>query len=148
MANLDYTRQDIVDLVRKLSTLQPYLSGKEQALLLAIFGLAAEHASSFGSSGVTLPQAGTSGQAPGAATGGQETIASLQQQLLSAYIPGNSFDSLTGGGSLTGRIGEDPGSKPQVTAEPKPGAQTAGASELAGENPQAPSPKTKNNKQS
>jgi hypothetical protein len=146
MANLDFTRQDIVDLVRKLSTLQPYLSAKEQALLLAIFGLAAEHASSSGSSGVTLPQAGTSGQAPGSGTSGQETIASLQQQLLSAYIPGNSFNSLTGG-SPTFSITEDPGSITQITGGPQAGEQTTEASQSAGENLEEPQSKTKNNEE-
>lgn len=106
MANLPFSKQDIESLAQKLSTLQ--LSQQERALLLAIFGTAAEHASSSGPGKATLPQAVSSGQAPQAGTGGQETTASLQQQLLKAYIPGNSFDSLTGDGGPPeiGRVGE------------------------------------------
>jgi hypothetical protein len=148
MANLDFTRQDIVDLIRKLSTLQPYFSEKECALLLAIFGAAAERARSSGVSGATLPEAGSSGQTPGAGTGGSETIASLQQQLLSAYIPGNSFDAITGGGGggRLGRITEDADSLIPPTGEPQAGAQAAEAPQPASGDPGASQPKTKNNK--
>jgi hypothetical protein len=106
MVNLPFSKQDIEGLARKLSTLQ--LSEQERALLLAIFGTAAERASSSGVGNATLPRAVSSGQVPAAGAGRQEAIASLQQQLLSAYIPGNSFDSLTGDGGPpeSGRVGE------------------------------------------
>jgi hypothetical protein len=106
MVNLPFSKQDIEGLAQKVSTLE--LSEQERALLMAIFGAAAEHASSSEPGQATLPRAVSSGQMPEAGAGGQETIASLQQQLLSAYIPGNSFDSLTsdGGPPETGRVGE------------------------------------------
>jgi hypothetical protein len=105
MVNLPFGKQDIEGLAQKLGTLQ--LTEQERALLMAIFGAAAEHASSSGPGQATLPRAVSSGQMP-EPVAGQETIASLQQQLLSAYIPGNSFDSLTsdGGPPESGRVGE------------------------------------------
>ena len=96
MADLEFNRQEIEDLARKLSTLESSLSEQERALLLAIFAAAADRARQTGPSVATLPEASTD-EAPetGAGTDEQATLADLQQQLLSAFIPGSSFDSVT-----------------------------------------------------
>jgi hypothetical protein len=121
MADMEFTQQDIQNLTRKLATLDPYFSDRERDLLLAIFATAAERAKPYGSQhGGTLPQAVSSVPPPGhgAGTGQQASLPRLQQQLLSAYVPGNSFDSVTQGG-LTGRITGTPGS---ITASPAAGS--------------------------
>ena len=51
----------------------------------------------------TLPAASNSAQALAAGANYQATLANYQQQLLTAYIAGNSFDSTTDGGD-TGKI--------------------------------------------
>jgi hypothetical protein len=96
MADLEFNRQEIEDLAQKLSTLESIFSEQERALLLAIFAAAADRAKQTGPSVATLPEASV-GQTPGAGAGTDEqpTPADLQQQLLSAYTPGNSFDSVT-----------------------------------------------------
>jgi hypothetical protein len=100
MADLEFTRQEIEDLTRKLSTLESIFSEQERALLLAIFAAAADRATQTDLDVSTLPEA-SSDQAPGvgAETGTDEqaTPADFQQQLLNAYTPGNSFDSVTRG---------------------------------------------------
>jgi hypothetical protein len=95
MADVEFTRKDIEDLARKLSTLQPFLSDQERQLLLAIFATAADHAESTGPGGASLPAASIRGQEADAGAADQVTAEGLQQQLLSAYVPGNDFDSLT-----------------------------------------------------
>jgi hypothetical protein len=100
MADMEFSRQDLEDLVRKVSQLQPYLSDTERQLLMAIFAAAAERAKAFGpKQAATLPEAESSGQPAGDGTGAQPTPEDLQRQLLAAYIPGKSFDSLTSGPS-------------------------------------------------
>lgn len=126
MADLEFTEQNIQDLTRKLATLDAFFSDTERGLLLAIFAAAAERAKPYGSQhGGTLPQATSLGLAPGqgAGTGQQANLPRLQQQLLCAYIPGNSFDSVTQGG-LTGRITGSPGSgaAPQAAADSQAGS--------------------------
>src|SRR6266581_4126820 len=98
MADLEFNRQDIENLIRKVSTLQPYFSAQELQLLMSIFALAAERAEPGDAPQVAmLPEAVVPGQQAGGG-GGPATVAQLQQQLLQAYIPGSSFDSVTGGG--------------------------------------------------
>ncbi len=95
MADLEFSRDDIVSLIEKISTLQPDFSDQEFQLLLSIFALAAEHAWPAGEPQTAiLPEAAAPGQQPGV---GPATVDELQQQLLQAYIPGSSFDSVTGG---------------------------------------------------
>lgn len=136
MADLEFTQQNIQDLTRKLATLDAYLSDTERDLLLAIFAAAAERAKPYGTQhGGTLPQATSPGPPPqqGAGTGQQANLQSLQQQLLCAYIPGNSFDSVTQGG-LTDRITGTGGSAPggatdRITGTPGSGAGPQPAAE-------------------
>jgi hypothetical protein len=106
MADMEFSRQDLEDLVRKVSQLQPYLSERERQLLMAIFAAAAERAKPFGpKQAATLPEAEGARPPAGDQTGEQPTPADLQRQLLAAYIPGKSFDSLTAGPS-TPKISE------------------------------------------
>ena len=83
MTYLEFDRKEIENLIQKLSTLN--LNEQERALLLAIFAAAADRAQQTGPTVATLPEASV----------GEETLADLQQQLLTAYTPGNSFDSVT-----------------------------------------------------
>jgi hypothetical protein len=95
MADLEFKRDDIVSLIEKVSSLQPHFSTQELQLLMSIFALAAEHTVPTDTPQVAmLPEA----TAPGQQAGGTEpaTVDELQQQLLQAYIPGSSFDSVTG----------------------------------------------------
>ena len=95
MADLEFSRDDIVSLTEKVSTLQPQFSAHELQLLMSIFALAAEHAvPAPGPETVMLPEAAAPGQQAGGS--GAATVEELQQQLLQAYIPGTSFDSITG----------------------------------------------------
>lgn len=87
MAELQFSRKELEDLARKVGTLQPFLSDKERALLLAIFASAEHH--------VTVPEPGQ-GAFPVVNVLAQEleeeespTLADLQRQLLNSYIPGN-----------------------------------------------------------
>jgi hypothetical protein len=94
MADLEFTRKDIEDLTQKLATLSPVFSAQERALLLAIFAAAADRVQPRGPNRpATLPVASSSGQE--LASDYSATLAHFQQQLLSAYIAGNSFDSIT-----------------------------------------------------
>jgi hypothetical protein len=94
MAELEFSRDDIVSLIEKISTLQPDFSDQELQLLMSIFALAAEHVMPAGElQTAMLPEAVAPGQQAG---GGPATVDELQQQLLQAYIPGSSFDSVTG----------------------------------------------------
>jgi hypothetical protein len=94
MADLEFSRDDIVSLIEKISTLQPDFSDQELQLLTSIFALAAEHVMPAGElQTATLPEAVAPGQQAGV---GPATVDELQQQLLQAYIPGSSFDSVTG----------------------------------------------------
>lgn len=100
MYDLVFSRQEIADLAQKLNVLEPDLTDQERRLLVAIFAAAADRAQPVGPSEATLPAADV-GQTPdaGTGTGEQASLADLQQQLLSAYTPGNSFESITQGGS-------------------------------------------------
>jgi hypothetical protein len=105
MADLEFNRQDIQDLAQKLSTIWQLLNDKERALLLAIFAAAASNATpSTPDTPATLPEATGPGQGPGAGADYQATIQYFRDQLLNAYTPGSSFDSVTEGGDV-GRIG-------------------------------------------
>jgi hypothetical protein len=86
MADLEFSRDDIVSLIEKVSTLQPDFSAQELQLLMAIFALAAEH---------TAPA-----DAPRQLLEGPEpaTVDDLKQQLLQAYTPDSSFHSATASG--------------------------------------------------
>ena len=104
MANLEFNKQDIQNLAQKLATLWDKFSPQERALLRAIFANAAGKVNppSPGQP-ATLPAASDSVQALAAGAGYEATLASYQQQLLTAYIAGNSFDSVTASGD-TGKI--------------------------------------------
>jgi hypothetical protein len=94
MAELEFTRQDIVSLIEKVSTLQPHFSAQELRLLMSIFGLAAQHAVPADElETAILPEAAAPGQQTEGS--GPATVDELQQQLLQAYIPGSSFDNVT-----------------------------------------------------
>jgi len=104
MANLEFNKQDIQNLAQKLATLWDKFSPKERALLRAIFANAAGKVNppSPGQP-ATLPAASDSVQALAAGAGYESTLANYQEQLLTAYIAGNSFDSVTASGD-TGKI--------------------------------------------
>jgi hypothetical protein len=93
MADMEFSRDDIDSLIEKISTLQPDFNDQERSLLMSIFALAAEHALPTAVGTAMLPEA----VAPGQATSGSgpATADELKQQLLRAYIPGSSFDSIT-----------------------------------------------------
>lgn len=104
MANLEFNKQDIQNLAQKLATLWDKFSPQERALLLAIFANAAGKVNPPGpQQPATLPAASDSAQALAAGAGYEATLANYQQQLLTAYVAGNSFDSVTAGGN-TGKI--------------------------------------------
>jgi hypothetical protein len=104
MADLEFNKQDIVDLAQKLATLWDKFSPQERDLLRAIFANAAGKVNPPGpQQPATLPAASDSAQALAAGANYQATLANYQQQLLTAYIAGNSFDSGTDGGD-TGKI--------------------------------------------
>jgi hypothetical protein len=104
MANLEFNKQDIVNLTQKLATLWDKFSPQERDLLLAIFANAASSVNPPGpQQPATLPAASESAQTLAAGANYGATLANYQQQLLTAYIAGNSFNSVTGGGD-TGKI--------------------------------------------
>jgi hypothetical protein len=104
MADLEFSRQDIESLTQKLAALWPNLNPQERALLQAIFASAAGNANPPGENQPsTLPMASSLSQALAAGAGYEATLANYQQQLLTAYIAGNSFDSITAGGD-TGKV--------------------------------------------
>jgi len=89
MADLEFSRKDIEGLTQKLASLWPKFSATERALLLAIFGAAAGNVKPPSQNQpATLPVASDS-------AGDEQTLANYQQKLLTAYTPGNSFDSMT-----------------------------------------------------
>lgn len=98
MAGLEFSLQDISSLVQKLQGIQQSLSQQEHMLLLAIFAAAADRVTVSDplAGTATLPVAEIRGETPGAG-GLQATLGDLRQQLLNAYIPGNYFDSVSGG---------------------------------------------------
>jgi hypothetical protein len=99
MADLEFNRQVIEGLTQKLAQLWPILSPTERALLLAIFGAAAGKANPPSpNQPATLPAASNSAPALAAGADYKATLANYQQQLLTAYTPGNSFDSVIDGG--------------------------------------------------
>ena len=105
MANLEFNKQDIENLAQKLATLWDKFSPQERALLRAIFANAAGKVNPPGpGQPATLPAAASdSAQALAAGAGYEATLVNYQQQLLTAYIAGNSFDSVTASGD-TGKI--------------------------------------------
>jgi hypothetical protein len=104
MADLEFNKQDIANLAQKLASHWGDFSEQERALLLAIFALAAGHAKPPGpKQPATLPAASNSAPPLANPADYRATLANYQQQLLTAYIAGNSFDSVTEGGD-TGKI--------------------------------------------
>lgn len=104
MADLEFNKQDVENLTQKLATLWDKFSQQERNLLLAIFANAAGKVKPPSpKQPATLPSASNSAQALAAGANYQATLANYQQQLLTAYIAGNSFDSTTDGGD-TGKI--------------------------------------------
>jgi hypothetical protein len=98
MADLEFNRQDIESLAQKVASLLPQLSGTERDLLQAIFANAASNASPPGpNQPATLPAASNSAPPLPAGAGDDATLANYRDQLLTAYTPGNSFDSITEG---------------------------------------------------
>jgi hypothetical protein len=93
MADLEFSRDDIVNLIEKISRLHRDFSDRELQLLTSIFALAAKHVTP-----VAEPETATPPEAvaPSQQAGdGPATVGELRQQLLHAYIPGSSFDSAT-----------------------------------------------------
>jgi hypothetical protein len=106
VADLEFNQQDIENLARRLATLWDQFSSQERELLLAIFANAAGKANPPGPhQPATLPAASNS--APPLPDGADyaATLENYQQQLLTAYIPGNSFDSITDGGGFPKVLG-------------------------------------------
>lgn len=104
MADLEFNKKDIEGLAQKLATLWGKFSQQERALLLAIFASAAGHVKPPGpKQPATLPAASNSAAPPAGAADEKATLENYQQQLLTAYIAGNSFDSISDGGD-TGKI--------------------------------------------
>jgi hypothetical protein len=106
MADLEFNKQDIENLAQKLATLWNMFSSTERELLLAIFASAAANANPSGTNQpATLPVASNMAQEPPQGADYPAIQANYIQQLLTAYIPGNSFDSITDGGAGdTGRV--------------------------------------------
>jgi len=92
---LEFSINDITSLANKLSTIQN-LSAQDRALLLAIFAAAAARAEVTDSANAisTLPVAQIVGSSAEAGDAGvtPATPQSLQEQLLTSYIPGNYFE--------------------------------------------------------
>ena len=104
MADLEFSKQDIVNLTQKLANHWGDFSAQERALLLAIFASAADNAKPPGpNQPATLPAASNSAAPLANPADYTATLANYQQQLLTAYIAGNSFNSVTAGGD-TGKI--------------------------------------------
>jgi hypothetical protein len=104
MADLEFNKQDIQNLAQKLATLWGEFSPQERKLLLAIFANAAGNVKPPSQTQpATLPAASNSAQALAPGANYEATLANYQQQLLTAYIAGNSFDSTTDG-EETGKI--------------------------------------------
>jgi hypothetical protein len=98
MADLEFSREVIEGLTQKLASLWSQFSPTERALLLAIFGAAARNAKPPDrNQGARLPEASDLAQPLPDGAGYEETLAHYQQQLLTAYTPGNSFGSITEG---------------------------------------------------
>ncbi|MBV9203983.1 MAG: hypothetical protein JO037_00965 [Actinobacteria bacterium] len=87
MANLEFSRQEIESLARKLSEVMRDLSERETELLLAIFAAAAERATPVGLGGGAALPAFEIRIPPG--EGRDEALTDLRAQLLNAYVPGN-----------------------------------------------------------
>jgi hypothetical protein len=93
MADVEFSHDDIVSLIAKISTLQPDFSDQELQLLMSIFALAAEHTRpAHGPRKVTLHEP-TEPDEP-AIVDGSATVDELKKQLLQAYTPGSSVHSL------------------------------------------------------
>jgi hypothetical protein len=98
MADLEFNRQDIESLAQKVSSLFPTLTETERDLLQAIFANAASNASPPSpNQPATLPAASDSAPQLPPGAGDDAAIANYKQQLITAYTPGNSFDSITEG---------------------------------------------------
>lgn len=114
MTDLQFGPDDITGLTQKLSAVQG-LTETEYGLLLAIFAAAAARVevTDPGTGQSTLPKPEIVGQAPGPNLPDvtQVTPLQLQQQLLTAYIPGNYFGGsgivarITGGDPPSGQVG-------------------------------------------
>jgi hypothetical protein len=103
MANLQFSRDEVAALAGKIGELEARLSPKERALLLAIFAAAAasaepatrNHEALLTGAEIRQPESGHDDE-PDSGDDEREELGDLQRQLLNAYIPGNSFDSLGG----------------------------------------------------
>jgi hypothetical protein len=96
MPDMEFTQEDLDRLVEKVAALAPDLDEPERVLLLAIFAMAAEHAKPSRPGRATLPQPASRDEFPQeiAEPADPTTLGDLRQQLLNAYITGNSFDSV------------------------------------------------------
>jgi len=73
MAEMEFSRREIEDLAQKLDSPQSQLSGRERALLIAIFWAAGNQVRRNDERG----------------SGKTETLHSLREELLNAFIPGD-----------------------------------------------------------
>lgn len=89
MADQHFSRLEVAELARKIGELR--LSENERTLLLAIFAAAAGSAERMPGGEARLAEAEIRHGEPESGE-----LGDLQSQLLNAYIPGNSFDSLRG----------------------------------------------------
>jgi hypothetical protein len=101
LADLTFETKEIVALARKVSALYPFLSEKEQQLLLAIFASAAASATQVqpNHGKFELPKVDGQDPEPGIAN---ITLEQLQQQLLTAYTPGQQPET-----GISGKIAGD-----------------------------------------
>jgi hypothetical protein len=96
MADISFSLADITSLTGKLKNVEPSLklTPHEYKLLLAIFAAAAARTDLYNpaaNNSSTLPLPEIFGAAPDAVGASDVTLGDLQNQLLNAYIPGNSF---------------------------------------------------------
>ena len=105
MADLQFSRDEVAALAGKIGELEARFSPKERALLLAIFAAAAasaepatrNHGALLTGAEIRRQESGPGDGEPDSGADEREELGDLQRQLLNAYIPGNSFDSLGGG---------------------------------------------------
>lgn len=99
MAGLYFSREEIRALAGKVGRISDQLSPQERALLVAIFAAAAasaEPAAPGHDPSLRIPEVlGEEGE-QGSGDDEQAELGDLQAQLLTAYIPGTSFDSRSG----------------------------------------------------
>jgi hypothetical protein len=102
MADLQFSRDEVAALAGKIGELDTRLSQKERVLLLAIFAAAAasvepatrNHGALLAGAEIRQQESWPGDGDPDSGDDEREELGDLQRQLLNAYIPGNSFDSL------------------------------------------------------